>query len=527
MTNQEETYDSGRNLGLEGVEHTAGRAEVYCDCERERITLMNEPRIRELRALGGHLAEREAALRDRLRHAAPPGDVRHRRRRAGYYWTTGVALAFAAFCFSLIGLAPYRLGWAAYLYCLGIAIITPFAVEEFLDAWQSDRLGRAIVTAVFLAALVGGALLAEIRGDLLARQTEQTNAAVVIEGDNPAAPEQKDTFYESTRDLLRLMMVLFAIALDLGAGVAVHRALVLGAVSGEDAEALLRELGNVRQQLGVVVAEISELTNAPAVFVARFWRDFYRAMLTQTVRKALTKGLSVVILASALWSARAFAAEHHNVVVAALDLSASEAVTGMDHKTPFERNVDGIAQLLASVPAGSSVTVIGITQDSIANPSPILRADLAADPGYFGERLAAAHRELVRAWRGRAAHLAPSAPRTDIIGALYLAGELFRKDPKTSRNTLVVFSDMRNATPTLNLEAPHLASVDSLLKTLERHAGVTDLAGVTVYVVGANGGKRDIRDWQTVKEFWIAYFEKAGARRGGWATFVTLPDLAQ
>lgn len=526
MTYQEEAYDSGRDLGLEGVEHTAGRAEAYCECERERITLVNEPRIRELRAHGSHLAEREALLKDRLRHAAPPGCVQHRRRRAGCYWGTGIALALAAFCFSLIGLAPYRLGWAGHLYCLGIAIITPFAVEEFLDAWRSERLGKSVVTAVFLSALVGGALLAEIRGDLLARQTEQPTAAVAIEGDNPVPAQPEDTFYRSTRGLLRAMMILFAIALDLGAGVAVHRALVLGAVSGEDADALLRELGDVRRQLGALVAEITALTNAPAVFVARFWRDFYRAMLTQTVRKAITKGLSLLILASALWSARAFAGERLNLVVT-LDLSASEAVTGTDRKTPFERNVDGVARFLTSVPAGSSVTVIGITRDSIADPSPILSAELTADDGYFGERVAAGRRELVRAWRARAAHLAPSARGTDIIGALHLAGELFRKEPRGAHNTLVIFSDMRNATPMLNLEAPHLESVDSMLKALERHAQVADLTGVTVYVVGANGGGRDIRGWQAVREFWIAYFAKAGARCGGYATLVTLPTLAQ
>lgn len=526
MTQQEEIMESGHKFGMEGVEHVTGRAEAYCECERERIALVNEPRIQELRAYGSHLAQREALLADRLRHAAPPGDVPRRRRKSRFYWVAGIVLAIAAFCFSVIGLAPYGLGWTGYLYCLGIAIVTPFAVEEFLDAWRSERLGKSLVTAVFLAAVVGGAVLAEIRGDLLARETQQPNAAVVIEGSNPAPAPPEDTFYKSTRDMLRIMMILFAFAIDLGAGVAIHRALGLGAVSEEDPEALLRELGDVRQQLGVVVAEITALTNSPAVFVSRFWRDFYRTMLTQTSQKAITKRLRVLILLPVLWSARACAEDRWNLT-AALDLSISEGVKSMNQKTPFERNVDGVARLLAAVPSGSKITVIGITRDSIRDPTPILRAELGSDDGYFGERLAAGRAELERVWRARAARLAPVERGTDILGALQIAHELFSSEPgRGGRKVLVIFSDMRNATPTLNLEAPHLETVDSMLKKLERRAEIADLTGVTVYVVGANGGGKNIRDWQMIKEFWIGYFERAGARCSGYSTLITIPALA-
>jgi hypothetical protein len=529
MPHQEEIIESGHNFGMEGVEHVTGRAEAYCECERERLALVNEPRIQELNAYGSHLAQRETMLVERLRHAAPPGDVPRRLRKSRFYWIMGIALAVAAFCFSVIGLAPYRLGWTGYLYCLGVAVVTPFAVEEFLKVFRSERLGKIVATAVFLAAVVGGGVLAEIRGDLLARETEQSSASVRIEDGNPnpvpAPPEE--TFYKSTRDLLRIMMILFAFAIDLGAGVAIHHALALGEVTDEDPDMLLRQLGEVRQQLGAVVAEITALTNGPAVFVSRFWRDFYRAMLTQTSQKAITKRLRVLILLPVLWSARACAEDRWNLT-AALDLSISEGVKSMNQKTPFERNVDGVARLLASVPSGSRVTVIGITSDSIRDPTPILRAELAADDGYFGERLAAGRAELERVWRARAARLAPSARGTDILGALQLVHELFSSEPgRGGRNVLVIFSDMRNATPTLNLETPHLEDVNSMLKKLERHAEIADLTGVTVYVVGANGGGKNIRDWQAIKEFWIAYFGRAGARCGGYSTLITLPTLAQ
>ncbi len=46
-----------------------------------------------------------------------------------------------------------------------------------------------------------------------------------------------------------------------------------------------------------MVAKLGELTaldNAPQMFETQFWRDFYRSILTHTVRSALTK-LSVFV----------------------------------------------------------------------------------------------------------------------------------------------------------------------------------------------------------------------------------------
>jgi hypothetical protein len=65
-----------------------------------------------------------------------------------------------------------------------------------------------------------------------------------------------------------------------------------------------------------------------------------------------------------------------------------------------------------------------------------------------------------------------------------------------------------------------------MMKMLAQRAGIADLTGVTVYVLGANGGGKNIRDWQTIKGFWIAYFGRAGARCAGYSTLITLPALA-
>lgn len=78
----------------------------------------------------------------------------------------------------------------------------------------------------------------------------------------------------------------------------------------------------------------------------------------------------------------------------------------------------------------------------------------------------------------------------------------------------------------LNLEAPHLESADTMLKTFARHAEIADLTGLTVHVLGANGGGKNICDWQAIKGFWIACCGKAGARCRGYSTLITLPAFA-
>ena len=386
MRSEQEILDVGRQVGNEAADHMGKRAEAYCEYERQRIELSNAARINALQAEGYRLAKLERQLEERVRLAPPPGGARSRKRKAYFYWFVGVLLTVTAFFFSLIAFGPYRLGRYGDLYCLGVAVVTPFAIEAFLDAWKSEKLLKAIVTIVFLAAIGGGALLGAIRGDLLSQQVQQTAPAIVIDGDAPAGPQPQNSFYDSTHGSLRMLMLLLALAIDLGAGLAIHLALFLGTSSGEDFAKLSRELSEVRERLTSIVHEITALTNAPAIFVARFWRDFYRAMLTQTVRQAATKILGLVLCFFVLRGGYAFGQQRLNLVVA-VDLTASEAVKGHDGQSQFTKNVQGVTRLLATVPAGSKVTVIGITENSFAQPYVLLSATVSDDQGYFGERL--------------------------------------------------------------------------------------------------------------------------------------------
>jgi hypothetical protein len=186
--------------------------------------------------------------------------------------------------------------------------------------------------------------------------------------------------------------------------------LLLGASSGEDFENLSKQLTDIEERLAAVVFQITALNNAPGIFVARFWRDFYRAMLTQAVRQAATKLLGVALCLLLFGGGRAFGQQQLNLVIA-VDLTASEAVKDHDGQSQFNKNVQGVTRLLASVPASTKVTVIGITENSFAQPYILLSATISDDQGYFGERLTAARQQLIDVWQKRSAQLEPSARR--------------------------------------------------------------------------------------------------------------------
>jgi len=526
MEPEHEMIDVGRHVGGEAADHIARRAEDYCEYERQRIELANEARINALHVEGARLTKCVCQLEERLRLAPPPGGSRGQKNKARFQWAVGIILCVAAFFFALIAFAPYQLGWTAYLYCLGISLVTPFAVEEFLEAWKSEKLFKGIVTAVLVAALAGGALLASIRGDLLSQQVAQTAPAVTIDGTDPAAPQPQNSFYDSTRGSLRILMMLLALAIDLGAGVAIHRAHLLGSASGEDREELSRELTEVQSRIATIVHEITTLTNAPAIFAARFWRDFYRAMLTQTVRKAMAKLFVLLLCLLVLGAGRTFAQDRLNLVVD-IDLTVSETVKDHDGQTQFEKNVAGVERLLASVPTGTKVTVIGISEDSFGQPYILLSAEVSDNPGYFSERLAAARQQLARAWQKRAAQLEPRARRTDVLGSLLTASELFRQNPRSQKNVLIIYSDMRHVDAELDFEAPNIIHVDTLIATVARRNLLADLSGVSVYILGADGAGKQPAQWDALKQFWAAYFVRAGAHLISYTVLSEPPQLTQ
>jgi len=156
-------------------------------------------------------------------------------------------------------------------------------------------------------------------------------------------------------------------------------------------------------------------------------------------------------------------------------------------------------------------------------PDILLSASIAEDTGYFNERLANARRELLQAWQRRREHLEFDFQRTDILGALVLAEQLFGQMPKGGRNVLVIFSDMRHNTPDLNLETTAEIAVQSALTKRERRSLVADLHSVEVSVLGVDDAGKPMRYWTQLRQFWLAYFAETRARVAQYSVLSVVP----
>jgi hypothetical protein len=526
MREEQSTQEIGRQLGFEGVEHAVANGERFSDYERQRIELTNRAPILALQANIALLSQRELALQDKLRKAPPPGDLRARRRKAIYYWAVATILTVAGFFFSLLAFDPYRLGWKSGLYCIGIAIVTPFCVEKFLETWAEVKLVKSLASIAFVAAIVSLVLLAVIRGDVLSQQVKDIAPVVISDDDQPVAPEPPNTFYNSTLVLLRIVMALLALAMELGAGLALHDARRLGQESGEDPEALAAELADVHRQMVSSLHDLTILENEPAAFIARFWRDFYRSMLSHTARSALSKLLVLALGVTVLFLMphRALAADRLNLVVM-VDLTQSVSVKGHDGKTESEKNLQAVSRLLNEVPAGSHVTVLAITDNSFAQPYILLSADVGSDEGYFKEKLDGARQQLVRNWQRRIERLQGGFKHTDILGALLLADQLFHERTDGQRDVLVILSDMRQDTADLNLETPARFDAKAALVRTEKEGLVARLENVEVYVLGVDNARRQIDYWGRLRDFWVGYFAKSGTNVTSYSVLRETPPL--
>ncbi len=507
--NQLHPEEIGRQLGTESTSATLEKVTTYCDLEVQKIELQNQPRIAALRHEGSLLLQEEQELTRKLQDAPSPCDQRSRRWRAAYYWSVTALLWAAGFFLLIYTFAPFRMGSIGILYCLGASAAVPFLFDfAFQDPVRQKWL-QSLATIALVVGLASLMLLALIRGDLLVQELQSSGPAVIIDDpqSSTAASAQPKDFYEKTGMLLLPALLLLAFAMDVGAGLALREARRTGSEDSEDWGKLRARLYEVRHRLTEIVYEIRTLENEGQEFAAAFWADFYKAMLTHTLRNAMTKFLVTVIVFLTLFTpCRSYAAAKTNTVIA-VDLTQSEAVKDATGKTEFAKNIDAVSTVLSQVSASSIITIIGITDHSFTQPYILLSATVPDDPGYFGERLRRARIDLVRAWKTRIARLAPTFKHTDIIGALFLASEILENKRAPTEKTLIIFSDMQNSTRDLNLESGTIPSF-----ALLRDINVANLQDVQVRILGVDAPRTSLAYWEDLKNFWIEYFQETGAK---------------
>jgi len=339
---------------------------------------------------------------------------------------------------------------------------------------------------------------------------DESSAAVTIDDDpTPVAPSE-NTFYEESAALLCLTLPLLAIGMDLGAGLALHEAKRFSAESTEDPGKLAVALDSVHQQMIAKLSEVTSLETAPKNFECGFWRDFYHSTLTHIARNAMKKLFALTIASALLFSSRVFAQESTNMVIL-VDLSKSVAVKDPPGETLCRKNFKAIGRVLETVPAGSRITILGITADSFGSPDILLSAQIGSEPGYFREKLLSAHQTLRATWQTRSERLECNARGTDILGALMVASQIFKRSP-ANQSELYIFSDMRQSSRVPDTNMGGRSAPDEPLTYLSSKGLIADLAGVRVDILGVDNVGKDLESWHALHTFWQQYFENARAR---------------
>jgi hypothetical protein len=125
-------------------------------------------------------------------------------------------------------------------------------------------------------------------------------------------------------------------------------------------------------------------------------------------------------------------------------------------------------------------------------------------------------------WKQRSRNQRPQFPHTDIIGALFLASELFKQTPGRE-NALVMFSDMRNSASGVDRERTAVAPRCS--DVLKNNKNISELKRVQVYALGVGGAGKSLIYWQSLREFWAEISEWLALTRKFIQDFAIRPFL--
>lgn len=496
-----------RRLASQSIGQIVDFVQNYAAVERERVGAANAPPLAVLQQRLDFLYERYQRLLEEARAFVDPCHQGNGWLAQAGHLSVAALLNGAGSAFALMTVQPFNLGRAALLFSLGLAILVPYVVDRFLERFRSAWVEKMVVLAALVSGVMALVSFAEVRGDVLAHYLN-SSAAVVVDGGGQEEPSPSGGDGKQVFALLRQAMVSAALAFELAAGLAffAFREARRNNDQGRR-DRVEKELNRTVNEILEASREVHELTAQPSREHAEFCQQLQHDVL-ESINRVRNGGLGVVIVA-ALWSAATMqAADLH--IIAGIDLSQTSAV-GYNGRSELEQNRQAIAAVLSRLPAGASITIIGITDQTYVNPHVLLSAELTADPGYFGSRLNEGRRQLVAEWQKRSNSLTASFKATDILGALRYAGEVLARSA-AKRKVLAIFSDGRNCTAELDLESPRVIVVGPALTRVRKHGPINSLTGVDVFLFGAgdHSGKRSTSYTVGLKDFWEAYVKEAG-----------------
>jgi hypothetical protein len=524
--NQTFNADAGFHLANVGTDRNVVLAERICASECNRIRLRNAPEIARLNRVADTLTQERrqlqlilgAALRTGLAPAAWP------------IWHLAMTIVFvsAGFAFARMSFEPFdfspELMWPC---CIALGFLCAYGTSEFLEKMDLKVVVLGVSIVLFLSSIAGLMALASVRGEIFIHQlqllTATHDAAAIANQDSALA------FYATTGPKMRLFLMLLSLSLELAAGLALHEVRLAFKARRLIPSPETRRLEAVEREIAETEAKLTFLRNEPAVFEHEYRRNLYIGLLDGASRHArshMSWPTTLIVIALVAFGPQLRAQGVD--LWEGLDLSATSQAANYDGSVAHAENIEAAARIVATLPAGSRVTVAGITDVSFSRPFVLLTGLLPATPGKLREydQIAATRNRLAASIRRMGGSVQPRFQSTDILGFLILAGMAFHNTP-TMRHVLVIHSDMRQSGAPIDLEHVQRVAVKDFLALVEDHQLISDLQGVEVFVYGAHAIGKDIGYWQSLRDFWTAYFARCHATLRTFSMMRDIPDLSQ
>jgi hypothetical protein len=509
------------DFGAEAAARSVDYGEDLMSREKQRRELNNEAEIAECKANLKILSDERDDLRTLIRGILPSSFSARSRR--WYNIIAATVLMAGGLSFTHLAFEPFGLGWQAWIYATSLAFVCAALADVVLE-----RFGRPCVVAIaasigFAAGLAGLVLVAHLRGDVLGLYLR---TALSEGGESVRSASDAAQFYEMSIHHLQLLFSLLAVALEIATGLMIWEARRVSLAPLSEAERAKQRLAMIEPNMARLVARIVFLQNEPAIFEAEFLRDFNRGLKYGAERNGLRWMSGLAALAVGATLAQGVHGQPVTVIVPDFTRSATIARSPSGH-SEHQNNLDATVNLLSRLPAATRFRVLGITEATYSRPLLILSGQIPSNPGplEFVNRIELARTRATKQFITAAGRILVTAEKSDVIGAFFVASEIFQSAPQGERN-LVFLSDMRQSATPLDIETPKVISVNAALSIVDHHHLFPDLRGADVWIIGVDAAGKDVAYVSSLREFWTAFIAKSGAHMRAFSMMRDLPDLS-
>jgi hypothetical protein len=412
----------------------------------------------------------------------------------------------------------YLFGWgisSAFIgpALTGLAVVAGYLVfDRLLSA--SKLLQGVVITAAALLAFWGLLQWSQARAMVLAHAESSTESSQsYVDGaadtNDQKPPDQSNE--QAARQAQREAWIKLMLSADLVLGILLGHFVRMRTDEDYSAwckvKALYKEIGQMELERNSLLALI-EIAKKKCI------AGILRAMHTPTKKHPpYFRWLPLFVVAVVLITLPAPAQEVTRQEGILIDISGSIGGGGANNDL-FREYLQGVKRLLETEPPSSRVVVSVITTDSFGSVRELLKGWTPEVHGIFSDELNHARRQLASSFMVKSGSLIPIAAGTDIIGGLWHLKALLESgtaEHAPSKREIWIFSDMMNETAALPMPALLATGPERMLEHAKASGLSVPLNGYRIHVLGASTRALTPQAWNTIKGFWTAYFQDAGA----------------